>query len=182
MDAARLLLALTERRVRTPAGEKKYGQPLNSIITKKARPKKLHSLLMQGGFTYRPPADFPKTGVSVAISGHERPVDTKDLTPETIKDYVREHWKELQSNPRAHAGGWYDAAEKRVFLDMAELMPRPEAIEVGTKRNERAVYDLGVGESGEEIDLRGPPYSPEVAAIRKKMGLSLTEPHPRKEG
>jgi hypothetical protein len=172
-----LLLALT-RFVKTPEGAKHFKQPIGSPITSKrvgkmATAKSLvEKLKTDGGFTYRPPT-YANKGVSVAVTGHEQIFDSIDaITDEDLYKFGAKVLPLLRKNPTYHIGGWYDTETKQVFLDVAELFDRKTSIREGIKRKERAVYDLGEEET---IDLRGPPYSPEVAAIRKELHLANGE-------
>lgn len=103
----------------------------------------LASLKEHGGFTYQPLDDTsPKNGFAVAaFPGAEKILDADKITPSDIFDYLTTHADKFTDH-RVHVGGWTD--QGKVYLDLSMVVQnKDEAIKLGVKHNQLAVFDLG---------------------------------------
>jgi SPP1 gp7 family putative phage head morphogenesis protein len=122
-----------------------------------------HKVGKQGGFTYRPlQGSSPHSGFVVSLpreAGWEKPISESKFRTKGKKivlDYLKKVRDELKAghlDPRTtHVGAWHDKKTHRVVLDVNEVYPtKREGVEVGRRRQQDAIYDIG---SGQEIDLR----------------------------
>jgi SPP1 gp7 family putative phage head morphogenesis protein len=116
-----------------------------------------------GGFTYNPAkSKSPRSGVIVSLprdAGWEHPVSDKEFKHHGRK-IVREYMEKVRGairegeihDPKAHVGAWHDTETNRVVLDVNQVYNnKSEAKNVGIKREQDAIFDIGTGEL---IDLR----------------------------
>jgi len=103
----------------------------------------LRRIKEEGGFTYQPVNNTtPKEGFAVStFKNHERVFDADKITLDDIADYVLERWDQFK-DPKVHVGGWVD--QGKVYLDLSTVVKsRDEAIRLGKRHNQLAVFDLG---------------------------------------
>lgn len=104
----------------------------------------LSSLYSGGGFTLDPLfGEKPRQGWAIGLPGHEVQIPLARITAGDIDSHAR-------SIPvNAYQGGW--VKDGIVYLDAVQIEPdRIEAIRLGMKYGQRAIYNL---RTGEEIDL-----------------------------
>lgn len=115
------------------------------------------------GFTYKPVGSrSPKEGFIVSLpreAGWEKPIPEEEFKShgrQIVLEYLKKVRESIRSGQldkeHAHVGAWHDKSTGRVVLDVNEVFPtKKEAIDVGLKRKQDAIFDLG---GLKEIDLR----------------------------
>lgn len=113
-----------------------------------------------GGFTYRPiGGSSPHSGIVVSLprgAGWEQPMPVQEFTKAKVLSYLKRVRDAVRDGKldrtHTHVGAWHDKATDRIVLDVNEVYKsRKEAIHVGRKRHQDAVFDLS---TFTEIDLR----------------------------
>lgn len=97
---------------------------------------------------------------TVYLSGHNVP-------EQVLRAFIRQN-RELLSDPRNSVGTWYNPDEDQTYLDVTATLPdRRQAVTMGERYNQEAIYDLG---RGELIELRvtGKPAA-DVPAEGKRL-------------
>jgi hypothetical protein len=93
-----------------------------------------------GGFTH--PA--AKSGFAFSASPENEEI-LADLTSDAIRDYAKRHSAAL-ARPHARLGAWHDG--EKWYLDVSTVVPdRESALREAARAGQRAIYDLGKGES-----------------------------------
>ena len=96
-----------------------------------------------GGFTYQPVDDkTPTQGYAVAsFPGAERVFDQDKITVDDIFNFLKDHADKFD-DPEVHAGGW--VSDGKVYLDLSQVKQNEqEAVDLGVKHNQYAIFDLG---------------------------------------
>jgi hypothetical protein len=97
-----------------------------------------------GGFTFNPRSGKPVTsGFAVAMhKDRSEEIDLADATPARLKSYVDKN-KDLLDQDDNMFGGWHDPASGKVWLDISAVKSdKDEAIKLGKKHNQIAIFDL----------------------------------------
>jgi hypothetical protein len=85
----------------------------------------------------------PKEGYFVSIEGHEAKYNLDGFGPLSIGQYLQK--VAFQITPKTFIGSWVN--EGQVCMDLSEqLFDKRQAIELGYKRNQLAIYDAAKGE------------------------------------
>ncbi len=104
-----------------------------------------------GGFTYNPhTGEQPKAGYSVAIHGdREKKIPGGSaLTPDVIKNYIKDNHDVLLRDPGAHIGAWFNQEDKTWYLDVPHVEKSLDtAVKLGQDNKQLGIYDLGRGET-----------------------------------
>ena len=83
---------------------------------------------------------------SVALKGYEKILDKAVITAEDLQKYVAENKKVLQEHPDAFVGSWVD--EGKTYLDISRAVrSREVALKLAESSEQKAIFDLGKGES-----------------------------------
>lgn len=117
----------------------------------------------KGGSTVDLKTGKPVTeGFAAAISrDYEQIIPGTKITPEQLAEYAAKHHDVLAANPRNTIGTW--VADGKTYIDISTVVPtKEEAIELGKKHNQLAVFDL---ENFAEI----PITTPETEGLLKKV-------------
>lgn len=98
------------------------------------------------GFSVRPTGEQPTKGYMVAVPGRTKILAKDALHGEAahaiINDYARAN-ADVLSKPGAHIGGWQDKETGKVYLDIANNIPRVrDAVRAGKAGNQIAVWDV----------------------------------------
>ena len=90
-----------------------------------------------------------KEGFAVAVSkDFEKVLDRPTITPDDIDAYKKEHADFLSKNPNAVVGTWVDNG--KTYIDISIVTPnQEEAMKIGKKNKQLAIFDLGKMESVE---------------------------------
>lgn len=97
-----------------------------------------------GGCTYRVGMLTPTDGYMVAMNGRERIIPAINFTVETLRKYVEDNSAVL-TDWAVYLGTWLHC--ELVYLDVSvRVMNRAEALELGRRNGQLAVYDLATGE------------------------------------
>lgn len=169
------------RRVRTPAGAKRYKLPIGSPIvdrpaitsirTKTDGGKLLERLRADGGFTMNP-RRWTDQQHGIAVATTNIPPLVKPI--KTIKSSDIEAWIKKNQVPLAkrdtRIGAWVDESDGNVYLDVVSIFhDRDKAVAAGKKNNQIAVFDL---DTFTEIPTGGDG----VIKRRRKIKLHLFQP------
>ena len=154
------LLVEAKRRVRTPEGAIRFGQPIGSVITRDKRSwhSRIMAAALAGGMTlsFLTGAE-PTTGYAVAERGNnqEIPDDVffdKAQGIAALREWVIAHAEKFD-DPAAHLGIWHDEEHNEVVLDISYVVEdRDEAIRLGEQNNQQAIWDIA---NMAEIDTGG---------------------------
>ncbi len=107
--------------------------------------KQLHDA--NGGSTYSLHHGnmFGQDRWAVAVQPERSEIIKGELTPEHIRGFIDRNRDELE-NPETAIGTWFDPQEKHHVLDIVALHPKQaDAIELGRKHNQKAIFHLGSG-------------------------------------
>ena len=158
---ASLLAKALVRRVRTPQGAVRYGQPINSIIVrdKQSWRNRIMAAALAGGMTLSfMSGEEPTTGYAVAERGNneEVPDDVffdKKQGIAALRKWVIAHEDKFTDDPTAHLGIWHDEDHHEVVLDVAYVIDdRDAAVRLGQENNQQAIWDIA---NMAEIDTGG---------------------------
>lgn len=102
--------------------------------------ERLSDLYHSGGFTYDPLfGTEQKRGWAVGLEGYQKTFQLERINARDID----EHAQLIPHN--AYQGGWVD--DGTVYLDAVQIEPdRVEAVRLGVKNGQRAIYNLRTGE------------------------------------
>lgn len=96
------------------------------------------------------------------------------LPSEIVREFLTEN-RELLNDPRNSIGVWYSSETQRTYLDISStIRNRRQAITLGRRYNQEAVYSLATGEiidtggSGEVLD-NPPPSSERLPPLRRRL-------------
>lgn len=90
-----------------------------------------------------------KKGFPVGV-GFEMQIEGKEITAEQVLAFEAKYAEEL-GTPGRQMGTWYNEEEDKTYLDVVQIaQTQDEALELGEKHGEIAVYNL---ETGEEIQV-----------------------------
>lgn len=144
--------------------------PESQKFTTDDEARELLRLARRGGFTYQPIMDTsPKEGVAVSLSGKGVVFKAGHLQVEDIKNFIDSRKDFFDSDPDAHVGGWYDAENGAIHLDISVVKKnRGEANRIAVEGREIAIFDLS---SFEEIKT---VYPPGLHAIPTKKRKPIT--------
>ena len=96
----------------------------------------------------------PNKGYFVSLPNLETKVSLQSLSVDDIATFINKHRTLLQDKTK-FVGGWID--NNTVYLDISEQIEnKREALELGYKHNQLAIYDAN---KGEVIDLPTPQRS-----------------------
>ena len=96
----------------------------------------------------------PNKGFFVSLPNLETKVSLKSLSVDDIVTFINRHRTLLQDKTK-FIGGWID--NEVVYLDISEqIFDKREALELGYKHNQLAIYDAN---EGKVIDLPTPQRS-----------------------
>lgn len=96
----------------------------------------------------------PNKGYFVSLPNLETKVSLKSLSVDDIVTFINRHRTLLQDKTK-FIGGWID--NEVVYLDISEqIFDKREALELGYKHNQLAIYDAN---EGKVIDLPTPQRS-----------------------
>lgn len=155
-----LLAKALIRRVRTPEGAIRYGQPINTIIRRDRQSwrNRIISAALAGGMTLSfLTGQEPTKGYAVAERGNNQEIpDTvffdKGKGIAELRKWIIAH-EEKFDDPAAHLGIWYDRDHHEVVLDVAYVVDdKDEAVRLGQRNNQQAIWDIL---NGVEIDTGG---------------------------
>lgn len=101
----------------------------------------------------------PTDGYMIGAGAASKWIDAREDTPanrsklaKALKEYAAKN-KDLLSSETNFLGTWWDKENGQISLDVSiRETDRAKAIKLGQDRNERAIFDLG---SGESIDTGG---------------------------
>lgn len=96
------------------------------------------------GFTYSVVHHTsPRKGFALSISkNNEHVIDGKPKANH-IAAYIRNHRKDLMSDPRMHVGGWFDSKSKKTYLDVSLIeKDKKKAFMLAQKHKQLAIFDL----------------------------------------
>lgn len=148
------------RRVRTPAGAIKYGQPIGSVIVADGVSwvrMVVETTQREGGMTLSFMGTSPITGFSVAARGHNKEVPANDFFEsgrgvKELMSWLRKNEKAFD-DPASYFGSWYDKDNGEVVFDVSYVISDiEEAIARGKENNQQAIWDIS---NGVEIDTGG---------------------------
>jgi hypothetical protein len=122
-------------------------------ITQRTAKELSEKLIYDGGFTYNPNTKTqPTEGLAVSTyPENEKIIEwSEDLTTHQVKNlrrqlraYVKKHKEDFNNNPRAHFGGWYDAENGRIYLDVTTIVNTDsEALKLSKQHNQEAYFNL----------------------------------------
>lgn len=99
-----------------------------------------HTLMDDGGFTFRPDRGTPNYGYMVSDGKSELKVRT--CTVETIYRYLRDHWEIFKTHPMSFIGAWI-GDDGFTYLDVSEwYVDRNASMALARERGERAIYSI----------------------------------------
>jgi hypothetical protein len=112
-----------------------------------------------------------------------RVVPGRDLSPDIVRRFVLDN-RELLAYPRNNVGTLYTEDDGLSFLDVSTALPgRGEAVRLGERYNQIAVYDLARGET---IEIGGtgapPPHIPPIAERLPRFRGSTQRSRRRRRG
>ena len=98
------------------------------------------------GFSVRPTGEVPTKGYMVAVPGRTKILAKDALHGDAAKDIINDYARanaDVLSKPSAHIGGWQDSKTGKVYLDIANNVPRVrDAVRAGKAGNQIAVWDV----------------------------------------
>lgn len=109
-----------------------------------------------GGFTVNIWTNHRATdGYAVSVFDVELNVDSHDVTPELLGEYLNAH-AGLLTSADAYFGGWTDPHTMQSYLDVSIVVDNSEDAEkLARDHGQLAYFSLGDGES---IRVTSPPY------------------------
>lgn len=114
--------------------------------TKEVVEEILRSIEATGGYSVHPvTAESPTTGFMCStVRDAEKIIDAKEeVTEKLIENYFDQHKDYLSTRPRLHLGGWIDAADGKVYLDLSERFEtEEEATKAAIEHKQIAIWDL----------------------------------------
>lgn len=104
-------------------------------------------LAKTGGFSYQVVSQMqPKSGMMVALPGHERVIEHRPSVEE-IRAYLDAN-ADVLTQPDDYAGGWLDTESGKVYFDVSvRVETREEADRLSREYKQEAFYDIATGES-----------------------------------
>lgn len=104
-------------------------------------------LAKTGGFSYQVVSQMqPKSGMMVALPGHERVIEHRPSVAE-IRAYLDAN-ADVLTQPDDYAGGWLDTESGKVYFDVSvRVETREEADRLSREYKQEAFYDIATGES-----------------------------------
>lgn len=154
------LLIEAKRKVRTPEGAIRFGQPIGTTIVRDKRSwrSRILTAALAGGMTlsFITGAE-PTTGYAVAERGNNKEIPDdvffdKAKGIAALREWVIAH-EDKFDNPAAHLGIWHDEEHGEVVLDVSYVIEdREEAIRLGETNNQQAIWDIA---NMAEIDTGG---------------------------
>ena len=106
----------------------------------------LRSIEETGGFSVHPmTAESPTTGFMCAtVPNAEKIIDSKEeVTEKLVDEYFAQHKDYLSSRPKLHLGGWINAEEGKVYLDLSERFEtQEEAEKAAIEHKQIAIWDV----------------------------------------
>lgn len=79
-----------------------------------------------------------------------------------LEQFVQKNAKLLEEHPHLSVGSWFDEASKKHHLDIVATLPEKQAVKLGRKYNQKAVFHLGrfeeipTGGTGKALDTMPP--------------------------
>ncbi len=115
------------------------------MITTSPYADTLDAIIETGGATFRYDTMIPTDGYMVSLPDHEVIIDVHAFTPDRLRRYMADTFDLLTDHPDLWWGVWI--SNGLAYLDISQhIQDRDEAFLAGDLHDQRAIFDLRVGQ------------------------------------